>query len=366
MAKSVVALTLVLGIFVASTSAFVPTLIEKLWPGQESDGVFDTVARIPYSDLLNDNPYVDPFILHSMKRYGFFYVVDVPEYSALEELEYMQKFFELPEELKSDVEISSHNPENKNAYRGYCPGLDDVDSTLQYKNVFNIGPHEVRAPFTGSLDDALEKLRYECSEPNVWPTTDNCTFDKGFKEVFQVGFELRRNVARAFIRSISRALEMPNLPSLFNEDEFSAMGLRKYPVREQINANMYSDFDGTLLRELEHVDSTVTVLSTFNNDGLEALYKNQYSKAPVTGDNAFLVNIGKLVDDIIDNQLTSVRHRVVEVPYTRYSITYFLGPAFDADISRSMSGKMTEAGHKYRIFGEWIKDYLGAIELFYY
>ena len=32
---------------------------------------------------------------------------------------------------------------------------------------------------------------------------------------------------------------------------------------------MYSDFDGTLLRELEHIDSTVTVLSTFNNGGLE-------------------------------------------------------------------------------------------------
>ena len=34
---------------------------------------------------------------------------------------------------------------------------------------------------------------------------------------------------------------------------------------------MYSDFDGTLLRELEHIDSTVTVLSTFNNGGLEVI-----------------------------------------------------------------------------------------------
>ena len=39
---------------------------------------------------------------------------------------------------------------------------------------------------------------------------------------------------------------------------------------------------------------------------------------------------------------------------------------FDADISRSMEGKLTDAGQKYTIFGEWIKDYLGAIELFYY
>jgi hypothetical protein len=35
-------------------------------------------------------------------------------------------------------------------------------------------------------------------------------------------------------------------------------------------------------------------------------------------------------------------------------------------ISKSMTGKLTDAGQKYNIFGEWIKDYLGAIELFYY
>ena len=44
-----------------------------------------------------------------------------------------------------------------------------------------------------------------------------------------------------------------------------------------------------------------------------------------------------------------------------------ISPArFDAVISKSMTGKLTDAGQKYNIFGEWIKDYLGAIELFYY
>nr|AIW06440.1 putative isopenicillin-n-synthase [Thalassocalyce inconstans] len=359
-------LLLLLGVFsVPAATIDLSALIEQLWPN-ESTGVFDSVAKIPYTDLLNDNPYVDPFVLHSMKTYGFFYVVDVPNYSAEAELELMTTFFGLPEDVKADVEIRAHNPANANAYRGYCPGLDDIDATLQYKNIFNIGPHETRAPFfDNSLDDATEKLRYDVQEPNVWPNTDNCDFDKEFKETFQAGFELRRGIARAFVRSISRSLEMPALPSLFTEDEFSAMGLRKYPERNDVNTNMYSDFDGELLRELEHVDSTVTVLSTFENSGLQMLYRNEYRDAPNSG-NGFIVNIGKLVDDIIDNELVSVRHRVKEVSFDRYSITYFLGPSFDADISRSMSGEITEAGHKYTIFGEWIKDYLGAIELFYY
>ena len=56
------------------------------------------------------------------------------------------------------------------------------------------------------------------------------------------------------------------------------------------------------------------------------LYKDEYRPAPVTGDNSFIVNIGKLVDDLIDNEVPSVKHRVAEVDYDRYSITYFLGP----------------------------------------
>jgi len=351
-------------LLVAPATALLPDLLEKLWP-EQNEGVFDGVARIPYMDLLNDNSYIDPFLLQSMKKYGYFYVVDVPEYSASLEHDIMKQFYDLDEDVKDEIAIRRHNPANKNAYRGYCPGLDDVENTLQYKNLYNIGPHETRAASFES-DDILEKLRYDCQEPNVWPETGNCTFDKVFKETFQAGFEIRRNVGRAFIRSIARAMEYPNLPALFSEDEFSAMGLRKYPIRRKINSNMYSDFDGTLLRELEHIDSTVTVLSTFNNAGLEVLYKNQYRAVPVTGENSFIVNIGKLVDDLIDNKVPSVRHRVAEVDFDRYSITYFLGPQFDADISRSVSGKLTDAGQKYTIFGEWIKDYLGAIELFYY
>jgi len=351
-------------LFVASATALLPDLLEKLWP-EEEHGVFSGVARIPYKDLLNDNSYIDPFLLQSMKTYGFFYVVDVPEYSAALEHDYMKQFYDLDEDVKDELAIRRHNPANKNAYRGYCPGLDDVENTLQYKNLYNIGPHETRGASVES-DNVMEKLRYDCQEPNVWPETGNCTFDKGFKETFQAGFEIRRNIGRAFIRSIARAMNYPNLPALFAEDEFSAMGLRKYPIRRKINSNMYSDFDGTLLRELEHIDSTVTVLSTFNNGGLEMLYKNQYRAVPVTGENSFIVNIGKLVDDLIDNKVPAVRHRVTEVDFDRYSITYFLGPQFDANIARSMTGKLTDAGQKYTIFGEWIKDYLGAIELFYY
>nr|AIW06433.1 putative isopenicillin-n-synthase [Ctenophora sp. T WRF-2014] len=358
-------LVLILGLAVPA-SAYLPSLLEKLWPSYEGN-VFDEVPTIPYKDLVTDNLYVDPSVLMAMKQFGFFYVGEVPGYNASVELDYLQQFFNLPEELKAGTEIRRHNPANKNAYRGYCPGLDDVDATLQYKNLFNIGPHETRAPISeDNILTGMDKLRYDIHEPNVWPQTGDCAFDKEFKEIFQKGFEFRQTIARKFVQSISRSLDLPKLNDLFQEDEFSAMGLRRYPKRDRINTNMYSDFDGTLLRELEHIDSTITVLTTFDNGGLQGLYKNQYRNMPATGANSFVVMIGKLVDDLVDNQLFSVKHRVIETPFDRHSITYFLGPQFDADISRSVTGKLTEAGNKYQIFGEWIKDYLGAIELFYY
>ena len=89
----------------------------RLWPTQ-TGGDFDGVARVPYLDLVNGNAYIDPFVLHSMKTYGFIYVVEVPEYSADKEHVFMKKFFELDDDVKDEMSIRRHNPLNKNAYRG--------------------------------------------------------------------------------------------------------------------------------------------------------------------------------------------------------------------------------------------------------
>ena len=53
-----------------------------------------------------------------MKKFGFFYVVDVPEYSATHEQSLMKQFYDLDEDTKDELAIRRHNPANKNAYRG--------------------------------------------------------------------------------------------------------------------------------------------------------------------------------------------------------------------------------------------------------
>nr|AIW06457.1 putative isopenicillin-n-synthase [Bathocyroe fosteri] len=124
---------------------------------------------------------------------------------------------------------------------------------------------------------------------------------------------------------------------------------------------MNSLHDNVTLSELEHEDSTVTILSTFNYTGLQALYKDTYLDVPPSN-NGFIVNIGTLISDITDNKVKAVRHRVKQMDFVRHSIPCFLNPSFDADISKSLSGRTTVAGEKYTIFGEWMKDYLPAVE----
>nr|AIW06449.1 putative isopenicillin-n-synthase [Ctenophora sp. B WRF-2014] len=321
-------------------------------------GVFDSIARIPYSSLLSNDPSIRKDLFQSMREFGIFFVQDIPSYNASSELLHLKHFFALPLPIKMEHAVRKHNGNNINVYRGYGPL--SVNQGTQFKETFNIGPHEVHPAYNDS-GSALERMRSVGKERNVWPRTGEPEFDERFKELFTSGFALRRSIALATIRTVCRHLKFPHLIDLFTHHEFSTLGLRKYPLRTSINKGTLSSHDDVLLTELEHVDSTVTVLSTFNNTGLQALYKGQYWDVPVSGDG-FLINIGTLVEDMTDGEIISVRHRVIQIDKVRYSIPFFFNPSFDADISRSMSGKLTKAGEKYRTFGEWMSDYLPRVE----
>nr|AIW06474.1 putative isopenicillin-n-synthase [Haeckelia rubra] len=327
-----------------------------LWHSNGYEHPLSKVAVISYLDLLANDTPTDGRVLHSMQEYGFFYVDNIPEYSADEELFYLKQFYSLPDEEKMKLAVKKHREENSNVYRGYGP-LMEVGT--QYKEVFNMGPHENQPSSEG--DTVLEQLKMISKEPNVWPQTGNETFNKEFKRILKDGLDIRLNIARSVIRSIGRSFGHPELIDRFTEAEFSTLGLRRYPIRETTNEKMNSAFDNVTLSELEHEDSTVTVLATFNNTGLQALYQGKYLDVPPSG-NGFIINVGTLIADIVDNGVQAVTHRVKQVDYVRHSIPCFFNPSFDADISKSITGRLTKAGEKYNLFGEWMRDYLPVVE----
>nr|AIW06470.1 putative isopenicillin-n-synthase [Thalassocalyce inconstans] len=338
---------------------------------------FDKVSSIIFEDLTKENISMDSRILSSMQEFGFFYVTNVPDYSPERELELLKQFFNLPTSDKMSVAVQKHNSENSNVYRGYGPLVET--SGTQYKEMYNIGPHELpssqieQSELDSQLDkqsetrldkqtDAqLDKLRVISRESNAWPKTHDAAFDEEFKRVFQRGLKTRLTIGRGIIRSIGRSLGYPKFEDRFTESEFSTLGLRKYPLRKSVTAAMLSKYDAVPLTELEHEDSTVTILTTFNYTGLQALYNGVYLDVPPSNDG-FIVNIGTLIEDIADKKMKAVRHRVKQVDFVRHSIPCFFNPSFDADIKTSISGRVTAAGERYTIFGEWMRDYLPDVE----
>nr|AIW06462.1 putative isopenicillin-n-synthase [Dryodora glandiformis] len=291
-----------------------------------------------------------------MRTFGFFYVTDVPDYSAELELDYLKRFFDLPTETKMSLAVRKHRQENNNVYRGYGPVVET--SGTQYKEMFNIGPHETH-PATQKDPSFLEKFRVISREKSVWPESGDEVFDLEFKRVFQKGLRIRQDISRGVLRSIGRTLGHPELLDRFTHSEFSTLGLRRYPLRKSSNPGSNSRHDNVTLTELEHEDSTVTILATFNYTGLQALYKGVYHDVPPSS-SGFIVNIGTLVEEITDRRVIAVRHRVRLVDFIRHSIPFFFNPSFDADISQSLTGRRTRSD--FLTFGEWMADYLPKVE----
>lgn len=43
-----------------------------------------------------ENVFIDQKVLKQMKKYGFFYVTQIPDYDSYKELELLKQFFNLP------------------------------------------------------------------------------------------------------------------------------------------------------------------------------------------------------------------------------------------------------------------------------
>ena len=128
-----------------------------------------------------------------MQEFGFFYVTNVPDYNAIQELTLLKHFFSLPDATKMSLAVKKHEPKNSNIYRGYGPL---VDSGTQHKEMFNIGRHEAPTPTYEQTDSPLDKLRAISREQSVWPKSGDEEFDGEFRKVFSEGLKIRMNIAR--------------------------------------------------------------------------------------------------------------------------------------------------------------------------
>jgi len=244
----------------------------------------------------------------SCEQVGFFYVKNhgVPSdlvkrmYAAAEE------FFDLPEEVKNDVHVAKSGP----TARGYIPPFAenaDPNNNADLKEAFDYGdPQETVSPFFG---------------PNLMPTEL-----PEFEETCNEYYAAMRTLASHLVRAFAISLGLP--ADYFEQKQRNPITIQRllhYPPQDP-------DATDNKIGIGAHTDKGIlTILSQDSVGGLQVQNKDgEWISAPPVED-AFIINIGDLVQKMTNGKYSSTIHRVVnESGAGRYSVAFFIDLDFDA------------------------------------
>ncbi|TQC44690.1 isopenicillin N synthase family oxygenase [Rhodococcus sp. WS4] len=266
--------------------------------------VIDVAALVDGSDVEG----VARQIGDACEQVGFFYVKNhgVPSelvkrmYAATEEL------FDLPDEAKANIRVENSGP----TARGYIsPSAENADpnKTTDLKEAFDYGAkQETVSPFFG---------------PNLMPA-ELPEFEATCDEYYAAMRALAGKLVGAF--AISLGLE-PDYFARLQTNPITIQRLLHYPPQD-LNS------DGNAIGIGAHTDKGVlTILSQDSVGGLQVQNKDgEWITAPPIED-AFVINIGDLVQKMTNGKYSSTVHRVVnESGAERYSVAFFIDLDYDA------------------------------------
>lgn len=257
---------------------------------------------------------------------GFLYIKNHGVDKVLVEQVYQmaEQFFALPIEEKEKLNIINSGQ----TLRGYIPMYGenvDPENTKDFKECFDFGLHEDEvSPFFG---------------PNQMPTQP-----EQFKEVFERYHEAMMTLARQLISAIALSLELPaDYFAKLQRKPITIQRLLHYPPQEgeitveEIGIGAHTDY------------GFLTILSQDNNGGLQVQNREgEWVSAPPVED-AFIVNIGDLVQTFTNDRYVSTMHRVINTSGNeRYSIPFFIDLDFDARIEVVPSCQSEQQPAKYQ------------------
>ncbi|GEK85128.1 isopenicillin N synthase family dioxygenase [Microbacterium aerolatum] len=243
---------------------------------------------------------------------GFFYLVGTgiePElFRRLQRA--ARDFFALPDEEKLAIE-NVHSPH----FRGYTRiGGELTQGKVDWREQIDIGPE--REPVEGG--PAFNRL----IGPNLWPAAQ-----PELREVAESWREHLTGISRRLLRSWAEALgaESTHFDADFG-DPASLLKIVRYP--------------GTDAPEPQqgvgaHKDSGVLTLLWVEpgKGGLQVERDGAWVDAPPV-DDAFIVNIGEMLEYATGGYLKATNHRVIspKAPEDRISVPFFFAPALDAKL----------------------------------
>ncbi|MGW2712711.1 isopenicillin N synthase family dioxygenase [Streptomyces sp. NPDC001356] len=245
---------------------------------------------------------------------GFFYVTGhgVPASLREEVLSAARAFFALPEEQRLEIE-NINSPQ----FRGYTrTGTEYTAGSADWREQIDIGP-ERAAVATGPDDPLYLRL----IGPNQWPTAL-----PELKDVVLRWQAEALRVSREVLRALAAALGQHEgyFDQWFDDEAAVHVKIVHYPPRASKDADQgvgaHKDYGYLALLQQDEVGG----LQVQREDG------GWIDAVPVP--DAFVFNIGEMLEIATQGYLKATRHRVVSPRpgVHRYSVPFFLGPRLDA------------------------------------
>jgi isopenicillin N synthase-like dioxygenase len=243
---------------------------------------------------------------------GFFHLRHRIPTSVTDELFAMaRRFFALPDADKQAIEMT-RSP----WFRGYTRvGGELTQGAVDWREQIDVGTEREPGPTTGPAYLRLDG-------PNQWPTAL-----PELRPVIEAWTARLDTLGRRLLAEW--AVSLGAAPTLFDatfEHPSTLLKLVRYPGREQPDQGVGAHKDPGILTLLL-IEPGAAGLQVERGDG--------WLDVPPVED-AFVVNIGELLEVATDGYLRATNHRVVSPPAgsERLSIPFFFNPGLDAEVPR--------------------------------
>lgn len=260
---------------------------------------------------------------------GFFYVKNhgVDEDLISQTFEMAGKFFSLPLDKKLDYSMEKHSK----CFRGYSPVLSELADGK--RNSYEL--MEFSVDFDCKAPEVLK--RKPMHGPNIWPEIPSYrkTITSYIDEMNTLGFHLMRGIA------MSLHLEQDFFYEAFNSRSFWQFRTVNYPQADTVEQMAKK------MPELEqrmgsiaigdhncgaHTDYGCLTILLANSPGLQVLSKNGiWFDAPVISD-AYICNIGDMLQYWTKDLYVATRHRVL-TGTPRISLPFFFQPDYETVVN---------------------------------
>lgn len=307
------------------------------------------ISQLPIIDMSKsrtDRKNLADTVVNALENVGFLFIDNVEGIDFDMLYKACEWFFSRPDEIKNALTRNHWNPNNKNIYRGYFPLKPNAPSR---KEAFEFG-RDINP------DNKIDMRDNWFYEPSVWPKEDGAFPFKTFlTETYEKLHEASMEILR--LTALGLGIDENSFEDIFSDKPCSTFRLIHYPPWDGSPPENAKIEDGKVVVTPDHTDSNfLTLLSTFHFKGLEVLSSDGKWIAIEPRPKSFVMNIGDVFSRMMGGRFIATRHRVIDIGINRFSVPFFLEPAYDGDIGLNFMSKATGKGpdHVVEKYGPWV------------